>query len=350
MTTALISSSPTTMRIAVYGAGAIGCFVGGALANSGCDVTLLVRQRIFDEIASSGLTLQKLDGDHVFIASDSIRFVIDPNELRSCDVVLVCVKCGQTEQAGAALSTMLAPGTLVVSLQNGLHNAEILQRQLTQCTVLAGIVGFNVVALGTGIFRQATSGELTIEKSSNAKAIELVRRFRRADLHAIESAKIQSLQWGKLLMNLNNAVSALSDRPTVELLLQRDYRTILAALIAEALKVLSSSKIAVGKVGPLSPRWMPWMLRMPSFALRLLMGRNNRIDPLARSSMWADLTGNKLTEVDFLNGEILTLAASTGVQAPMNAIIVALVHAAEKASQGSPNMSALQLREALGIR
>lgn len=336
------------LRIGIAGAGAIGCYVGGVLQSLGASVLFLGRARLQAELTTHGLRLSSLAAaaDRVVAATD-IRFVTEPSGLAGCNVVLVACKSAQTADIASSLS--LAPGTVVISMQNGVRNPEVLRRALPSCRVLGGIVGFNVVSKGEGRFRQATTGPLVFEAEADARVDALSALLRRGGFALETPRDVVPLQWSKLVMNLNNAVSALSDRPTAELLFASDYRRILAAIMAEALGVLRASGTRTARLGALPPRVFPFLLRLPTPLLKVLARAQLKVDPEARSSMWEDLAQRRLTEVDYLNGEIVRLAARANMAAPLNARIVSLVHEVEQAKTGSPKLSAPALREALGI-
>jgi 2-dehydropantoate 2-reductase len=333
------------VRLGVLGAGAIGCYVGGKLAASGDDVVLVGRQRLRDEIAASGLVVTGMSGQSVTVPRERYRFETELATLRDREVVLCCVKSAQTAGAGDELAAVLEPGTTVVSMQNGVRNADILRERLPRQVVLGGIVGFNVVSRGGGVFRRATTGPLVVEQG--ARADELGAALEQAGFETQVARDIRGLQWTKLLMNLNNAVSALSDRPTQELIFTPEYRRILGALIAEALAVLKRAGVRPARMGALPPHVFPMVLRLPTALIRIVSRMQLAIDPEARSSMWEDLERRRPTEVDFLNGEIVRLADNCGAQAPLNRRVVELVHEVEKRGEGSPKLAAEALWRAL---
>lgn len=336
------------LRIGVMGAGAVGCYVGGSLAAEGHDVVFVGRERLKKELEASGLVLADLDGaTGRVVAKEKLAFQTKLSALANRDVVLCCVKSAQTEETARELASVLPPGTVVVSLQNGVRNADVLSAALTEQHVLGGIVGFNVVSKGSGTFRRATSGPLVIESSADPRVVELVRGLSAAGFQVELVKDIRPLQWSKLVMNLNNAVGALSDRPTKELLFSAGYRRILGAVMAEAVKVLRAAKTPTAKLGALPVGLFPLVLRLPSAILRVIAGAQVKIDPEARSSMWEDLSRNRPTEVDHLNGEIVRLAESCGATAPLNARMVKIVHDAEKRGAGSPKLTAEELWSAL---
>ena len=330
------------------GAGAVGCYLGGRLAEGGAEVTLVGRPRLEEELRSHGLTLTSLDGASTTLPWGRFGFSTGPASLADRDVILCCVKSAQTAEAGAALASVLARGAVVVSFQNGLSNPEALRAALPGQLVLAGIVGFNVLSRGGGAFRQATSGLLMMDRSRLEKPAALAEALTRARFDLQQHADLRPHQWAKLLMNLNNAVSALSDAPTREILLSAGYRRVLAALIEEGLTVLRAAGIRPARLGAIPVGLFPHVLRLPSGLVQLVARAQLKIDPEARSSMWEDLARGRLTEVDYLNGEIVRLAESCGAKAPLNRRVVELVHQVEREGKGSPRLGAEALLAALG--
>ncbi len=173
-----LDSTVGPMKIGVMGAGAVGCFVGGRLLARGANVVLVGRDRLRQELLETGLTLSELSRpEAIEVAPRDLVFETEPEALRDRDVVLVAVKSGQTAAVGRQLANVLPEGVVVVSLQNGLGNADVLREALPRQLVLAGIVGFNVVWKERGSFRRATSGPLVIEapRAPDARVDELAR-------------------------------------------------------------------------------------------------------------------------------------------------------------------------------
>src|SRR5206468_12949363 len=141
------------------------------------------------------------------------------------------------------------------------------------------------------------------------------------------------LAWGKLLINLNNAVSALSGRSLVEELKERDYRRVVAGTQQEGLALLKKARIRPAKVGPVPPRLLPYVLGAPDWLFHKLFMRGWKIDARARSSMADDLAAGRKTEVDYINGELVRLAEELGREAPVNSAIVRLVRLAEAGAE-----------------
>jgi 2-dehydropantoate 2-reductase len=161
----------------------------------------------------------------------------------------------------------------------------------------------------------------------------------------LEHSDFAAVQWGKLLLNLNNPVNALSGLPLKAELSQRAYRRCLALLIDEARAVLRVAGIRPAKVARVGPGLLPTLLRLPDALFTRVAATMLRIDPQARSSMWEDLQAGRRTEVDYLNGAVVKLAQSLGLKAPANERLVALMRAAEAGTQ--PALSGTALWQAL---
>jgi 2-dehydropantoate 2-reductase len=314
--------------IAVFGAGSIGCYVGGRLAAAGAQVVLIGRQYIASAITENGLTLSDYRGYRAHVEPGDITLAMDATLAAGADLVLVTVKSGATEVAARALEFALKNSAVVVSLQNGLHNTAILQQQLARQTVLAGMVPFNVTQPAPAHFHQGSEGELAVEYSAQLEPFLPI--FAAAGLPLTLHDDLAPLQWAKLLLNLNNAINALSGLPLKTELSQRAYRRVLAAAQREALALLRERKQRLARLTPLPARWLPTLLEMPDAPFRLLANRMLAIDPLARSSMQDDLAAGRRTEVDALQGEVLRLAREQHRSAPVNERLLQLVHAAEQ--------------------
>lgn len=343
-------------RIAIFGAGSIGCWVGGRLATGGTPVTLIGRARIFDELAD-GLVVRELDGGEHRLATVRVNGAARPREphvlvgddpalARDAEVVLVCVKSAQTAEAGQALERVLGPSAIAVSFQNGVRNAEILRAALPGRRVLAAMVPFNVVRSARGRYHRTTAGLLRVE--DDPAAAPLLAACLKAHLPIEPRRDMMAVQWAKLVMNLNNAINALSGLPLQAELAQRAYRRCLAAAQRETLELLASSKQPVAKLTALPPRWMPRLLEVPDVVFRRLAPRIVAIDPAARSSMWDDLEAKRPTEIDALQGEVVALAERLGKHAPVNARLAAMVRHAE--TGGRRDYSGEELAATLGVR
>ncbi|AOJ11052.1 2-dehydropantoate 2-reductase [Burkholderia mayonis] len=315
--------------ICIYGAGAVGCYIGGRLLAGGADVALIGRERIGAELRAHGLALSDYRGRDVRVPPSAIAFSTSDAAAATAELVLVTVKSAATPAVAAALAHAARPDAVVVSFQNGMRNADALRAALPGATVLAGMVPFNVIARGAGGFHQGSAGDLQVEAAPALR--RFTDAFECAGLPLVQRADMCAVQWAKLLLNLNNAINALANRPLKDELSARGYRRCLALAQTEALRLLAYAGVRPARLTPLPAAWVPRFLSMPD-ALFARLGRTMlEIDPLARSSMSDDLAAGRITEVDWINGEIVHLAERLGRAAPVNARLCALVHDAERA-------------------
>ncbi|MBZ9795395.1 2-dehydropantoate 2-reductase [Mesorhizobium sp. ES1-4] len=338
-------------RIVIAGAGSIGCYAGGCLALAGRQVVLLARPRIEAALRQAGLRVSDLEGRDRLVKSEDLAVTTDPAAaLPEADVILVTVKSGATREMAALIKAHARPGAVVVSLQNGVDNAERLRVAGGPRTVLAGMVPFNVVQSADGELplrvHRASDGVVMVEDGETGLAGLLDVEGLAVETHG----NMKAVLWGKLLMNLNNALVALSGLPLATELADRRWRLILAGQIEEALRAMKASGIEPARIAGLRPSLLPKVLRLPDWVFRLLARRMLAIDPQARSSMWDDLQRGRPTEIDDLQGAVLRLAEKAGTPAPVVERVSALVREAETAAHGSPGLAPELVSAAAGDR
>ena len=321
-------------RIVVAGAGAIGCFAGGMLAAGGRDVALLARPRIIDEIARNGLRLTGFDGSDRRIAADRITLSDDPQIFRDAAIILVTVKSADTPDIADMIARHAPEEAVIVSLQNGVGNVDVLRARLPGRAVLAGMVPFNVLPRAEGHFHRASSGEIIVARDAAGTAA----RLSVPGLTLRSSDDIAGVQWGKLIVNLTNALNALSGLPLREQLAQRAWRRVIADQMAEGVAVLTAAGIKPVSATPIPAGLMPHLLRLPDGLFQMILGRAMKIDPHARSSMSDDLSRGRKTEIDYLQGVILRLADGHNVRTPVTRAVVARIKEAEAAKAGLPQL------------
>jgi 2-dehydropantoate 2-reductase len=326
--------------IGVAGAGSIGCFVGGMVAAAGRRVALLARPRVIEEIEGNGLRLTSFEGLERSIASNRLTLSDDPSIFGDAGVVLVTVKSADTPDIADIIARHAPSDAVIVSLQNGVGNLSLLRQRLPGRRVLGGMVPFNVIALGEGRFHRATSGDIVVEQDDGGTADKLSV----PGLKMRPTRDIAGVQWGKLLVNLNNALNALADLPLRRQLAQRAWRTLFADQIAEGLAAIRAEGIRPISSTPVPVSWTPHLLRLPDALFNVILGRTMKIDPEARSSMWEDLQRGRRTEIDYLQGVITAIADRRGLEVPLSRRIVALIKSAEAAGKGSPKLTPEQIR------
>lgn len=191
----------------VMGASAVGCWIGGCLRAAGVPVTLVGRPRVLDALRRHGLTLTDLDGSRRALATDRLDLRESVPDAVAPALVLLCVKSGATAEAAAELASSVPPGTLLVSMQNGISNAPLAQARAPGLRVRPGMVPFNVAELAPGLYHRGTEGRLAAQDDPALRP--WLPAFTAAGVPIELHDDLAPLQWGKLLLNLNNPVNAL---------------------------------------------------------------------------------------------------------------------------------------------
>jgi 2-dehydropantoate 2-reductase len=253
--------TPPPGPVCLMGAGSVGCCVGGRLLAAGADVRFVGRPRVLADLRQRGLRLTDIDLPERRFAPAELTLAEAPPARAA--LVLLCVKSACTADAARQLAALPA-GTPVLSLQNGVDNAAAGAAAAPALTWLAGMVPFNIAEIGPGHFHRGTSGQLAAQDHPALQPWLPV--FAAAGLPLALHAELAPVQWGKLLLNLNNPVNALCGLPLRAQLLDRDLRRVLAALQSEALGVMQAAGITPAKVAALPPRLLPHVLRLPNWA------------------------------------------------------------------------------------
>ena len=298
-------------RVAVVGAGAVGCYYGGMLARAGVPVTMVGRQAHVEAMKRDGLRLSSATFDeHVAVdASTDVAAVAD------AALVLVCVKSTDTVSTGLELAPHLAPATCVLSLQNGVDNASRLQAALG-CDVAPAVVYVACEMGGAGHVRHLGRGELVIPAdighASGMDSSDIVSLFARADVPVEQSDNVAGALWSKLLLNCGyNAISAITDLPYGRMAALPDIARTVRDVVVECLAVARALQVTIpGDVFAAVDRIATSM-------------------PGQVSSTCQDLRRGKPTEIDHLNGHVVREGERLGVAAPLNRTLHALVKALE---------------------
>lgn len=333
-------------KVAILGAGSVGCFIGGAWAAAGLPVTFIGRPKLSKDLDEHGLTLSDYSGWQTHLAPGELDYRCGPEALDDAEVIAVTVKSGDTAKAAEDIAEHGRPGATVISLQNGVTNVDVLEHGLRgRFEVTRGMVPYNVAYLGNGRFHKGVAGDLYAEQRAGARALSEAIGDGPAALKL--SDDMLGLAWGKLLINLNNAVNALSGKTLKDELRRRDYRRVFAASIREGLDLLRRAEIEPTSVGPISLQMLPRIVDSPDWLFNNVFLKRWKIDAKARSSMADDLAAGRKTEIDYLNGELVQLAERLQRAAPVNSAIVELVR---KAEAGAAPLSPRALTKAVLAR
>ena len=290
------------LKIAVMGAGAVGCYYGGLLARAGHTVVLIARPLHVAAISQHGLRLQTITFDtHVPLAASS-----EPAAVAGADVVLFCVKSTDTEGAGALIRPHLAANALVLCLQNGVDNADRLRGVLPDHAVAAAVVYVATEMAGPGHVQHHGRGELVLEPSAYSGA--LAQAFIAAGVPTEVSANVRGALWAKLILNCAyNAVSAITQLPYGQTVPGEGIQDLMRDVVAECLAVAKAEGVQV-------PGDVDAAIRKIADTMRSQY-----------SSTAQDLARGKRTEIDYLNGLIVQRGAALGVATPANRVLWALV-------------------------
>jgi 2-dehydropantoate 2-reductase len=288
-------------RIAVMGAGAVGCYYGGMLARAGHDVVLIGRAQHVEAIERHGLRLETQTFDeHVKLSART-----DPAAVRGAQLVLFCVKSTDTESAAAQLQPHLGSDTLLLTLQNGVDNAERLRTALTQ-EVAAAVVYVATEMSGPGHVKHHGRGELVIEPSRTSESV--AQMLIAAGVPTEISDNVRGALWAKLILNCAyNALSAIARVPYGQLVQAEGVTDVMRAVVDECLAVAKADGVQVsGDVDAAVRRIAETM-------------------PAQYSSTAQDLMRGKRSEIDHLNGLVVRRGAALGVPTPANRVLQVLV-------------------------
>ncbi|WP_323037804.1 2-dehydropantoate 2-reductase [Pararhodobacter sp.] len=291
----------TSQRIAIMGAGAVGCYHGAMLARAGEQVTLIGRPALEQAVATHGLRLEK-DGA---VETTSVRATTDPAAVAGCDLVFLAVKSRNTRTAARAIAPHLAANATVVSLQNGISNAAILAEELPRPTLPAVVyVAVSMPTPGQVIHRGG--GKLLLGDGPGAAAT--AKRLNAAQIPTEVSPDVETALWTKLTINCAlNALSALTRQPYATIRAHPDATATFTAIVQECTAVAQASGIT-----------------LPRDILDQVLTITHTM-PGQLSSTAQDLIAGKPTEIDHLNGEITRRADALGLPAPLNRALALLV-------------------------
>ena len=296
------------MKIAVIGAGAMGSLFGALLAESGASITLLdINQHHVNAVNAHGLEVAAAGAPRTV----RIAATVDPDSIGAVDLCLVFVKSTHTAAAARTASRLSRQAALVLTLQNGMGNAETLAETLNPSQVIAGTTSHGATFLGPGAIRHAGVGETVIGSwsTSGTKGTEKVADvFNRAGIITRVVTDIRRVMWAKLFVNVGiNAITALTGINNGQLLDLEQTRQLSRQAVHEAMTVASAQGIAIHG-DPVET----------VYQVAAATGLN-------RSSMGQDVDHCRETEIAAINGFIVRLAEHVGVPAPVNQTLTALV-------------------------
>lgn len=287
------------MKIAVMGAGAVGCYYGAKLAMAGHEVTLIGRPALVDAVSANGLILEMAGQQHVC----AVAATTDLAAIEDAEMVLFCVKSGDTAQVGASIASHLRSNVPLLSLQNGISNPDTLHK-VTNHPVIAAVVYVASGMIAPGVVRHEGRGDLAIGGAGAGAVAEILNG---AQIQTEVSENVIGLLWSKLVVNCAyNAISAIARQPYGSFAPRPGMTALIEDIVAECLAVANAEGIDVPPATMDTVRGVPeWM-------------------PQQYSSTAQDIMRARPTEIDFLNGEIVRRAAKHGIDVPINRTLTLL--------------------------
>ncbi|KAJ3280695.1 hypothetical protein HK104_000466, partial [Borealophlyctis nickersoniae] len=278
------------------------------------------------------------------IDPSKITFLTSLDEIPSdvpLDIVIITVKSTSTATVAQSLVPYKHRVKSIVSLQNGIHNVEVISSILPDVDVVTGMFPFNVASPVDGRYHKGSGGSVCLEDKVAGR--QLAELLNACGTETTVHKDMMSVLYGKLQMNLNNSIHALSNIPLKRELSLWSYRRILAALQKECLHVYAAAGIKPKSFVPFPATLTPYLLWLPDFVFGWIGRQTLDIDDRAMSSMWEDLKAARKTEIDELNGEVVSLGKKHNVPTPLNTAMVALIHQVEDAKMGSPGLSGAEI-------
>ena len=302
-------------RVAVMGAGAVGCYYGGLLARAGASVTLIGRASHVEAINANGLRFDGLK----FQETIAVAASTDTAAVRAADLVLFCVKSTDTSAVAREIAPLIKPGALILALQNGVDNPERIAAEVA-CPVIPAVVYVACNMGGPGHLRHTGRGDLVIGAMRGARVpptpaqVEwLAALLERSGVPCKVSPNVEGELWGKLLINCTyNPLSALGRSRYKRLTALEDTRALMRSIVLEVLAVAQASGVTMPEGD--------W--------IEIALGLSASM-PEATSSTAQDLARGKRTEIDHLNGFLARRGAELGIDTPVNRTLHALVKLVE---------------------
>jgi 2-dehydropantoate 2-reductase len=310
-------ATTTFRKVAVVGAGAVGSFYGAMLARAGHPVVLIGRRGHVDAICRDGLRLE-MAGRSETIPIDASSDIVAAG---GADLVLVSVKSSDTEAVARELAPGLARDAVVVSLQNGVENADVIARHV-DATVVPAVVYVATAMPAPGVVRHHGRGDLVVgprtrdaagDAALGERLAALVAFFATAGVEVRVSVDVVAELWSKLMVNCAyNAISALAQASYGEMVELAPIRELQRTVVGEVVAVAAASGV-----------------ELPLAAAVQAMEQIAPAMPAQLSSTAQDVARRKPSEIDHLNGFVVRRGRELGIATPANQTLHALVKLVE---------------------
>jgi len=318
----------------IFGAGLIGGFMAGSFASNGLAVSVVGRETMRQRFAGD-FTVTDYNGHEAIVSN--INFIASGEKPEiEFDFIWLTVKCTGLVQALIDLKPYVSDNTVILSCQNGLGSDAAVKAVFPENIVRRVIMTSNVALQSDVHLHRGSQGDLFVEAHVCDDGRNLADTVSTELLVAQHIENIEAYSWAKLQLNLANAVNALADIPVKQMLEQRGFRKIIAMAMQELIEVAHAKGIVLPKIAAVPMHLVPKVLNTPDWLFKLLGSKMMDIDPTVRTSMWWDLSGNRLTEVDVLNGAVVKEGMKLGFACPINQRIVDYIHHAEATEARKP--------------
>lgn len=297
------------MNITIIGAGAMGSLFGALLTESGEKVCLLdIWKEHVNAINKNGLGIE-LDGKTRFV---KIKAEFNEKTVEKSDLVIIFVKSNQTPEASEAANKFIGNKTLVLTLQNGMGNADVMTKFIDPKKIVAGTTSHGATVIGPGHIRHAGKGPTVIGMWSGGKKeglADIVNTFNKAGIETQAVEDVKPVVWKKLIINVGiNSITALTGIKNGGILDLESTKALVKEAVKEAVAVAAAQGIK-----------LPEDMADQVFKVARATGAN-------RSSMGQDIDHKRQTEIGAINGAIVSLAEQSGfVSVPVNKTLTALV-------------------------
>nr|WP_254228321.1 2-dehydropantoate 2-reductase [Burkholderia gladioli] len=304
------------VKIAILGAGALGCAIGAALSEGGNEVWLLNRSAAHvDAMVRDGLQVDDASGSRRMKVHATTRAA----EAGVVDLVIVLVKSFDTDAAMRGSLTLLGPDTLVLSLQNGLGHEDMLADIVGRERVLAGKTYVGGVMRGPGHIESGVVGKAThigeLDGRISARVNAIAATFNASGLDTSVSANIVGTMWDKLLVNVaTGALTGTTGLTYGQLYDEPLLKKVALAAVAEAMTVADAAGVKLSTTEP----ERAWTLAGAGLSSGF------------KTSMLQSLEKGSITEIDFINGAVVRWGQRHGVPTPVNATLVACIKGIER--------------------
>jgi 2-dehydropantoate 2-reductase len=327
-------------KIALLGTGAIGASVARALYLNHVPFTILVRDnKRKGELLARGIVYTLKNSTHIDLKQAAEVLTLAEAQKKAgknkFDFIFLGMKTPHLKEAAKTAKSLLAKGGRLVLLQNGLPENEI--RTFKEEQVISGVVGYNTQLMPDGSYFQSNPGHLIL-----ANAFEPPRELAQAlepHLPVVVTQNALGYRWNKLAINsVINGLGAISGLALGPLFAKYTARRVAIGLIQEAAAVMRALQIEEGVVpGAIS---VYRFVQLPAFVQHLMLFVLGRKYAKIRTSMLQDVERGAKTEVDQIHGAIVAAAKQSGVEVPLTAQIVTLIHAIEQ-GKAKPSLAAI---------